>query len=147
MDASMQDVADSRYDATGTRGLTGRGSGSVGEDDVERKGFKDAAALGAEVGSAVGGIFKGKLWSGWGHADGAEEEARGQRRGEPFPVRARGRDDSIGAGLSSTSTAGRLMTTSGAGRRERVEDQQEEVCAIIIQCNGLCFYPYLCFGK
>lgn len=144
MDASMQDAADSRYDAsgssTGARGLRGRGSGSVGEDDIERKGFKDATALGAEVGSAVGGIFKGKLWSGWGHADGADEEAQGRRRGEPSPVRGRGRDGLMGAGPSSTSTAARSMRTSGARRREWVEDgdtdRQEEVRAIIIQDHG-----------
>lgn len=90
MDASMQDAADADASlpssSSSLRSRDGRGGGG-GVTAARKSAGRDPAAIGAEVGGAVGGVLSGRFWSGWrggggGPADTAERPATGRVGGQ-----------------------------------------------------------------
>eukprot|EP00903_Cladosiphon_okamuranus_P008831 g8457.t2 len=82
MDASMQDAADASLASSSSSSGRAGGGAAAGRKSAGR----DPAAIGAEMGGAVGGVLRGRLWSGWrggggGPAD-TEEGASGRVRGQ-----------------------------------------------------------------
>ncbi|CAN0049448.1 unnamed protein product [Ectocarpus sp. 4 AP-2014] len=73
MDASIENASDASFRRTPSSSATsmvGKGGGRLragGSSVASPKSTgRDPASIGAEVGGAVGGILRGKFWSGWG---------------------------------------------------------------------------------
>ncbi|CAB1113140.1 unnamed protein product [Ectocarpus sp. CCAP 1310/34] len=73
MDASIENASDAslrRIPSSSATSMVGRGGGRLraggGSVASPKSTGRDPASIGAEVGGAVGGILRGKFWSGWG---------------------------------------------------------------------------------
>lgn len=72
MDASIENASDTSFhrtpssSATSMGGRGGRLRAGGGRVASPKSTGRDPASIGAEVGGAVGGILRGKFWSGWG---------------------------------------------------------------------------------
>ena len=106
MDSSMQDAADASSFSAERRGGAGADGGGDGATTDKNAGGV-AARIGEEVGGAVGGIFRGQFWPGWGSGSGRGGGAEGRGRG---------------AGGGGGGGGGVVATEKGTtGRREKIK--------------------------
>lgn len=89
MDAA---AADADASLPSSSSLSGRGGG-VGDAAGRKSAGRDPAAIGAEVGGAVGGVLRGRFWSGWrGGGGGPSDTAEGAVGREEAAKKAGGAD-------------------------------------------------------
>lgn len=111
MDASMQDAADASFPSSSSSSLSGRrGGGGVsdGSDAARKATGRDPASMGAEVGGAVGGIFRGRFWSGWGGGGGG---------GDSDAVSIAAGVDEVGSAAASKKSKASGGGGGGGGKR------------------------------